>query len=255
MPTKSNPAATKRSKPIVPNSPKHTVDTVIASLRKVAKRSVRDGMTRFAIPSDKAFGVPVGTIRQMAKRIGQNHELAAGLWETGWYEGRMIAVFLDVPARVTPIQMDRWCRDFDNWAICDTACFHLFDRTPHAWRKVLQWSSKKEEFEKRAAFAILWALSVHDKKTDNARFAEGLLLIEREAHDERNFVKKAVNMALRAIGKRNRELHAAAMAVAKRLSAASQPAAARWVGKDALRELTSSSVSRRLAVKKIAGKK
>ena len=243
------------SKMTIPGPSKHTVESVIASLQKVAKKSYRDGMARFAIPSDKAFGVPVGTMRQMAKRIGQNHELAAGLWETGWYEGRMIAVFLDEPGRVTPTQMDRWCRDFDNWAICDTACFHLFDRTPHAWKKVSQWSRKKEEFEKRAAFATLWSLSVHDKKADNARFAEGLLLIEREAHDERNFVKKAVNMALRAIGKRNGELHATAMAVAKRLSAASQPAAARWVGKDALRELASSSVSRRLAAKKVAGKK
>ena len=141
--------------------------------------------------------------------------------------------------------MDRWCRDFDNWAICDTICFNLFDRTPHAWAKVAQWSGKRSEFEKRAAFALLWSLTVHDKHAGNEQFVQGLALIERAAADERNFVKKAVNMALRAIGKRNRALNAAAVAVARRL-AASQEAAARWVGKDALRELTSPGVARRL---------
>lgn len=252
MPSKSKQIPVKRTKATAPNQPEHNAESVIALLRKVAKKSVREGMARFAIPADKAFGVPVGTMRQIAKRIGQDHELAAALWETGWYEGRIIAVFLDEPERVTPSQMDQWCKAFDNWAICDTACLHLFDRTPHAWKKVAQWSSRKEEFEKRAAFALLWALSVHDKTADNERFSQGLLLIEREAHDERNFVKKAVNMALRAIGKRNGELHTAAVAVATRLSEPSQPAAARWVGKDALRELASASVSRRLAAKKHA---
>ena len=141
--------------------------------------------------------------------------------------------------------MDRWCKDFDNWAICDTICFNLFDRTPHAWAKVTQWSSKRDEFEKRTAFALLWSLTVHDRSAGNEQFVQGLALIERAAGDERNFVKKAVNMALRAIGKRNRALNAAAVAVARRL-AASDDATARWVGKDALRELTSPSVAKRL---------
>jgi len=133
--------------------------------------------------------------------------------------------------------MDRWCRDFDNWAICDTLCFHLFDRTAHAWDKVSKWSSWPDEFGKRAAFALLWALTVHDKPAGDERFTHGLLLIERAATDERNFVKKAVSMALRAIGKRNAVLKAEAVAVSRRLAESPEPAA-RGVGKDALRELT-----------------
>jgi 3-methyladenine DNA glycosylase AlkD len=147
--------------------------------------------------------------------------------------------------------MDRWVRDFDNWAICDTACFALFDRTPHAWCKVAQWSRRREEFIKRTAFALLWSLTVHDKRAGDESFIQGLRLIEQAATDERHFVKKAVNMALRAIGKRNAALNAAAVAVAQRLSVSTQ-AAARWVGKDALRELTGPSVTRRLAARRRA---
>jgi 3-methyladenine DNA glycosylase AlkD len=158
----------------------------------------------------------------------------------------MLTSFVDEPARVTPTQMDRWCRDFDNWGICDTVCFHLFDRTPHAWRKVAQWSDRRQEFVKRAAFALLWGPTVHDKHAGDAPFVRGLIFVERAATDERHFVKKAVNMALRAIGKRNAALNAAAVAAARRL-ADSPGAAARWVGKDALRELTSPAVVRRLA--------
>jgi 3-methyladenine DNA glycosylase AlkD len=142
--------------------------------------------------------------------------------------------------------MDRWCRDFDNWAFCDAMSFNLFDRSPHAWSKVAQWSRKRDEFEKRTAFALLWSLTVHDKRAADDAFIGGLKLIEREAEDDRNFVKKAVNMALRAIGKRNRALNDAAVAVARRL-AASENATARWVGKDALRELTSPALAKRLA--------
>jgi 3-methyladenine DNA glycosylase AlkD len=157
----------------------------------------------------------------------------------------MLTSFVDEPARVTPEQMDRWCRDFDNWGLCDTLSFNLFDRTPHAWTKVEEWSEEPEEFVKRTAFALLWSLSVHDKVSGDEPFVHGLQLIERAATDERPFVKKAVNMALRAVGKRNSALNAAAVKVARRL-AASSDAAARWVGKDALRELTSASVLRRL---------
>ncbi|MBC7855860.1 MAG: DNA alkylation repair protein [Pirellulaceae bacterium] len=233
-----------------PSTPRvNDVSSVIASLQRIASKKVRDGMARFAIPSDKAFGVSVGTMRQLAKKLGHSHELAEGLWETGWYEARMLAAFVDEPERVTPAQMDRWCRDFDNWAICDHCCFHLFDKTPHAWKKLAPWSRLKEEFSRRAAFALLWGLTVHDKEADDENFAQGLTLIERAATDERNFVKKAVNMALRAIGKRNKALHAAAVATAERLAASSDPTA-KWVGRDALRELASGSVTRRLAGKR-----
>jgi 3-methyladenine DNA glycosylase AlkD len=143
--------------------------------------------------------------------------------------------------------MDRWCRDFDNWAFCDALAFNLFDRSPHAWAKLGQWSSAPGEFQKRSAFALLWSLTVHDKRAGDEAFLEGLALIEREACDPRNFVKKAVNMALRAVGKRNAELRIAAVAVAQRL-ADSQDATARWIGKDALRELgRSTSAPRRAA--------
>jgi 3-methyladenine DNA glycosylase AlkD len=231
----------------------HSVDDEVASaitwLKRHSTKRTLDGMARYAIPSDNALGVSVADIRVLAKRLGRNHELAAGLWETGVYEARMLTSFVDEPALVTSAQMDRWCRDFDNWGICDTLCFHLFDRTPYAWDKVSKWSSWKDEYGKRAAFALLWALSVHDKRAGDEQFARGLVLIERAASDDRNFVKKAVNMALRVIGKRNPALNAAAVATARRL-AASPEAAARWVGKDALRELTSPGVSRRLTARR-----
>jgi 3-methyladenine DNA glycosylase AlkD len=225
------------------------VDDVVARLRKLASKRWRDGLARFAIPSEHALGIPVGKLRAYSKELGRDHALALRLWKTGWLEARMLAAFVDDPARVTSAQMDRWCRDFDNWAIVDTACFHLFDRTVEAWKMVERWSRRSKEFEKRAAFALLWSLSVHDKQSSDAPFLHGLRLIEREAHDERNFVKKAVNMSLRAVGKRSRDLNAAAIDVARRL-ARSENAAARWNGKDSLRELESASVERRLAAKR-----
>jgi 3-methyladenine DNA glycosylase AlkD len=227
------------------------VKTALDWLKRTATKAVRDGMARYAIPSDRAFGVSMGNIQVLAKQLGRSHELAAALWTTGWYEARMLASYVDEPGSVTSAQMDRWCRDFDNWAICDTVCFALFDRTSHAWSKVEKWSTRREEFEKRAAFALLWGLTAHDDDATDEQFAHGLVLIERAATDERNFVKKAVNMALRSIGKRRLSLHAAAVAVAQRL-AASPDAAPRWVGKDALRELNSPAVTRRLDAKRRA---
>ena len=223
------------------------VNKVLESLKRVAEKRVLDDMTnRYNIQTTKAFGVSMSNIQKVAKPLGRNHELAAALWETGWYEARMATSFVDEPDCVTSEQMDRWARDFDNWGIVDTLCFNLFDRTPHAWRKVAQWCKQDEEFIKRAGFALLWSLTVHDKQASDEQFRQGLVLILRGASDERHFVKKAVNMALRAVGKRSAGLNAAAITVARRL-AESTNAAARWVGKDALRELTSSSVTRRLA--------
>ena len=223
-------------------------EDALAWLEQHSTQKDRDNLVRFGINAKKAFGVSMSNIQVLAKRLGRSHQLAAALWDTGWYEARMLTSFVDEPARVTPAQMDRWCRDFDNWAICDTLCFHLFDRTPHAWQKVTQWSGKRDEFGKRAAFALLWALTVHDKQAGDQPFVQGLRLIEQAADDDRNFVKKAVNMALRAIGKRNLALNTAAVATARRL-ADSPEASARWVGKDALRELTSAAMSRRLAAR------
>ena len=221
------------------------VQVALDWLRRNSSKVAREGMARYGIPSDRAFGVSMSNIQMLAKRLGRNHELAGALWNTGWYEARLLASYVDEPACVTPAQMDRWCRDFDNWAICDTVCFALFDRTPHAWHKVEQWCGKRDEFVKRAAFALLWGLTVHDKGANDAPFVQGLYLVERAAADERHFVMKAVNMALRAIGKRNPTLHAEAVTVAQRLAASTQ-AAERWVGKDAIRELTSHKVIKRL---------
>jgi 3-methyladenine DNA glycosylase AlkD len=157
----------------------------------------------------------------------------------------MLAAYVDDPGAVTLTQMDRWCRDFDSWAICDTVCFHLFDRTALAWTKVTKWAKREPEFEKRAAFALLWGLTVHDKRAGDAPFLQALALIRRAADDDRHFVKKAVNMALRATGKRSAALNRAALELARELADAGSPDA-RWVGKDALRELSSAAVQRRL---------
>ena len=223
-----------------------SVEGVLAWLERRGSKRNRDGMARYGIVAEKAYGVSVGDLRDLGKRLGRNHELALALWDTGVYEARMLAPFVDEPERVTPAQMDRWCRDFDNWAICDALCFHLFDKTPYAFRKVEQWAKRKPEFEKRAAFALLASLAGHDKKASDDAFLRCLPLVERAAEDERNFVKKGVSWALRGIGHRNRALHSAAVAVAERL-AASTEAAARWVGKDTLRDLHRPMVIRRLS--------
>lgn len=225
------------------------VRMALAYLERRGSKRNREGMARYGIVADKVFGVSMGAMQALARRLGKSHELAAALWKSGWYEARMLACMVDEPARVTPAQMERWAKDFDNWAICDTATFVLFDRTPHAWPKVREWSSRKEEFVKRAAFAMLASLTVHDKAAPDEPYRRALRLVEREARDDRNYVKKGVNWALRSIGKRSLALNAAAVAVALRLANSSE-AAPRWVGKDALRELTSPAVHRRLAARR-----
>lgn len=229
----------------------HDVQDVIAQLRKRGSKKVKDGMARYAIPSDRAFGIPVGELRKLAKTLGKSHRLAEQLWRSGHYEARMLATMVDDIAQVTPKQMDAWCKDFDSWAICDTACFGFFDRSPHAFAKVTMWAKRRPELEKRAAFALLASLALHDKTADSKAFLALLPLIEPAAADDRNFVKKAVSWALRSVGRRNLELNRASMAIAERL-ARSADAPARWVGKDALRELSSPAVQKRLAARKSA---
>jgi len=224
------------------------VQAVLDTLKRQGSRRYRDGLARYGIEAPQAFGVSMAKIQLLAKRLGRNHALAAALWDTGWYEARLLVAFVAEPERLTSSQMDRWCRDFDNWAVCDTLCFHLFDRTPHAFGKVAQWSKRRDEFVRRAAFALLASLAGHDKSARDDAFLKCLPLIERGAEDERNFVKKSVSWALRGIGHRNLPLHAAALAVAQRL-AASASATPRWVGKDALRDLTRPAVARRLAAR------
>ena len=215
-------------------------DAAVAWLRRNGKKATRDGMARYAIPSDRAFGVAVGVLRRQAKTLGRDHALAAALWATAWYEARMLACFVDDPALVTPAQMDRWCKDFDSWALCDTACFHLFDRTPHAPAKIAAWAKRRPELQRRAAFALLASVALHDRAATDAQLARFFRLIEAAATDDRNFVKKAVSWALRGLGRRRGgALAAPAVSLARRLASAPEPAA-RWVGKDALRDLTRS---------------
>ena len=171
------------------------VQAALAWLEQKSTQRDRENLARFGITANKAFGVSMANIQVLAKRLGRNHELAAALWETGWYEARMLASFVDEPARVTPAQMDRWCRDFDNWGICDTLCFHLFDRTPHAWAKVAQWSGKRDEFVKRAAFALLASLAVHDKSAGDEPFAR-----EPAAHRARRHRRAELRQEGRELG-------------------------------------------------------
>ncbi|MBC8108680.1 MAG: DNA alkylation repair protein [Anaerolineae bacterium] len=230
------------------------VKTILAALKRAGSKRIRDEMQpRYGIVTDKAFGVGMSAMQKIAKSVrgkdaARNHDLADALWKTGWYEARMVACMIDEPSLVTSAQMDRWCRDFDNWGICDTVCFKLFDRTPHAFGKVAKWADKRDEFEKRAAFALLASLAGHDKTSGDEQFAKCLPLIEHAAGDERNFVKKGVSWALRGIGQRSAALNAAAVNMARRL-AESADSTERWLGKDVLRDITRPAVSRKVARK------
>lgn len=193
-------------------------------------------MARFGINPDRALGVRIPDLRTLAREIGTDHSLALRLWRTGVHEARILAGMIDDPARVTERQMESWARSFDSWDICDQVCMNLFDKTPLAWSKAAEWAGRDEEFVKRAGFALMACLAVHDKGAGDGAFRRFLPSIEREAGDDRNFVKKAVNWALRQIGKRNGRLRRDALRAARRL-AENESRAARWVGRDALREL------------------
>jgi 3-methyladenine DNA glycosylase AlkD len=206
-----------------------------------------EGLARFGITTNRALGgISLPSLRAMAKRLGKDHALAEGLWASGIHEARILAAMLDDPAAVTEEQMEAWASDFDSWDVVDGICGGLFDRTPFAYIKAVEWSSREEEFVKRAAFSLMAALAVHDKKAGDLAFERFLPIIEREAGDPRNFVRKAVNWALRQIGKRNAALNAKAIQTAERILAASGPRSARWVASDALRELKSDTVHARL---------
>ena len=200
------------------------------------KRNI-EGMARFGITSNQVLGVSVTTLRKYARSIPKDHALAQKLWNTGILEARMLACFIDKPELVTKRQMDAWARDFDNWAICDTCCLSLFDKTPHAFEKAHSWSKQKREFVKRAGFALMACLAWHDTRSPNERFREFFVPIRREATDERNTVRKAVNWALRQIGKRNETMLRQAIAQATMILTIDSPSA-RWIASDALRELS-----------------
>lgn len=225
----------------------HDVAFVLDWMKAHGTEQVRESIgPRFGIVVDKAFGTSMAQLKQLAKVVGRDQALSLALWSTGWYDARMFACLIGEPKEVTAAQMEAWCTDFDNWATCDTACFALFDKTPHALAKVKAWAERKPEFEKRAAFALLASLALHDKKSGDALFLECLPLVRKAANDPRNFVKKGVSWAARGIACRSTVLHDAVTTMAEEL-AASSDATERWVGKDVLRDIQRPLVVKRAA--------
>jgi len=220
-------------------------DEILDRLRSLGDPKNVEGMARYGIRTKKAFGVSAPQLRQLAKELRKDHDLADLLWRTGVHDARILAALIDDPALVTTKQMDRWAEDFDTWAVCDSACGSLFEKTPYAWDKAVAWIEREEEYVKRAGFVLMAALAVHDKKAPNERFEAFLSLIESHATDGRNFVKKAVNWALRQIGKRNLHLNGLAIRAGERIRRIDSKAA-RWIAADALRELTCDKVRQRL---------
>jgi 3-methyladenine DNA glycosylase AlkD len=230
------------------------LEEILKRLRDGAQPDAKANLERFGITARQTYGWSIPALRELARETGRDHTLAQQLWATGILDARILASLVDEPDRVTPRQMEQWARDFDSWAVCDACCSNLFDRTPYAHVKVRAWSGRKEEFVKRASFALMAALAVHEKDGDDDTFRAFLPLVEREAGDARNFVKKAVNWALRQIGKRNPALRAAAIASAERIAAQGSPSA-RWIASDALKELTSDAVEKRQSRPAKAGAK
>jgi 3-methyladenine DNA glycosylase AlkD len=210
--------------------------TLIIRLKAMKNPANVEGMARFGISSKNTLGISMPVIRQLAKEIRKDHSLALKLWDSGIHEARILAALIADPQKVTPSMMNRWTKDFDSWDICDQCCFNLFDKTPYAYAKAEEWSRRKEEFVKRAGFALMAGLAVHDKKTSDKQFLKFLSIIERSSNDPRNFVKKAVNWALRQIGKKNLALCDAALRTASRIAKQDSPSA-RWIAADAIREL------------------
>ena len=213
------------------------LDATLAALRALADPAVHAGLTRYGIPNARAIGARMADIQALAKTTGRHPPLAEDLWETGIYEARLLAAFVAEPGALSPATRERWLLDLDSWAICDTLCFHLFDRDPEAWDHVTAWSSRPEELVRRAAFALLASLALHDKKSPDARFVACFPLILAAADDPRDLVKKGVSWALRSVGHRSPGLHAEALALAQSLTER-KSASARWIGRDALRDLS-----------------
>ena len=220
-------------------------DAILKELGSIARPENLPGMARYGINTEGALGVSIPSLRQIAKREGKDHKLARDLWASKIHEARILAAMVEQPGKVTSAQMDRWVKAFDSWDLCDQVCSNLFDRTPFAYEKAFAWADRDETFVRRAGFTLMACLAVHDKEAPNAKLAAFLPVIEKGADDERNFVKKAVNWALRQIGKRNRALNRKAIACAKRIARAASKAA-RWIARDALRELEGDKVQTRL---------
>ncbi len=226
-------------------NPKPSAAATLRKLRLLADPKALPGMARFGIPTHNALGISVPVLRRLAREIGRDHALAQQLWDSGIHDARHLAALIDEPGKVTERQMERWVKDFDSWDVVDGCCSYLFDKTPYAYGKAVEWSRRSEEYVKRAAFSLMAVLAVHDKQAAGAKFVKFLPIIKREARDERNFVKKAVNWALRQIGKRDLKLNRAAIKAAEEIRRIDSRSA-RWIAADALRELTGPAVQNRL---------
>lgn len=226
-----------------------TKAAVLRELKALADPRVRAKMPHFGVNVPKAHGISAPVLHKLAKQIGKNHSLALELWSTGIHEAKILATLIGESEKVTQEEMERWARGFDSWDVVDAACCYLYAQAKPAWQKTDFWSRRREEFIKRAAFSLMAYLSYKDKTAYNTRFRRSLRIINREARDERHFVKKAVNWALRNIGKRNLELNAEAIRTAERIREQDTPSA-RWIAADALRELKSDAVQARLRRKK-----
>jgi len=228
---------------------KWTCECALAELRKLGEKRNVEGMAHFGIVAKNVYGVAKPKMDELARRIGRDHELALALWDSGVHDARILAGMIDEPKKVTAAQMNHWVRDFDNWDVCDGTCCHLFVFADDVWNRAEDWANRKAEFQKRAGFALIAYLAYRDKDAKDARYKKMLPILLREAHDERNFVRKAVNWALRNIGKRNLELNRAAIQTAERMKRMNSRAA-RWIAADALRELKGEAVQARLRRKK-----
>lgn len=218
---------------------------VLDQLKSLENEKNRQGMKRFGINTEHALGISMKTLRQVARSYPKDHQLALGLWKSQIHEARLLAVLIDDPKQLTEQQMEAWVKDIQSWDLCDQACSKLFDKWPGAYAKAREWATREEEFVKRAGFVLMATLSVHDKKAPDEHFTQFFPDIEREATDSRNFVKKAVNWALRAIGKRNISLNHQATELSRKLSESNDQTSC-WVGRDALKELESQKVQKRL---------
>jgi 3-methyladenine DNA glycosylase AlkD len=225
-----------------------TVEQIVEWIKSQSDSEAIKGQARFGITSKNNFGVSINKLRPFAKGIGKNHNLAVQLWDTEIHEARLLATMIDEPGMVTEKQMEKWVRDFNSWDICDQCCSNLFDKTGFAFKKVFEWTKKEEEFIKRAGFVLMATLSVHDKNASDKDFEQFFPVILREATDERNFVKKAVNWAIRQIGKRNIHLNKKALGISKQVFKIGNKSA-RWIANDAIKELTNEKILSRLKAK------
>ena len=222
-----------------------SVEEVLNRLKKRARPDQLDGMARYGMTVEKRLGVSIPELRLLAKEIGKDQELSLALWKTGIDEARILASMIGDYQKLTEVQMEDWVKDINSWDVCDQVCMNLFEKSPLAWKKIRDWSGREEEFVKRTAFSLIACLAWHDKKTEDEKFIALSPVIREGATDERNFVKKAVNWALRNMGKRNRSLNKEAIEVAKEIQRLDSKAA-RWIAADAIRELESEAVQKRL---------